>query len=764
MIDRQNSCWNAGFFGVVLVACSPLLANAQQHDAKKAEFFESRIRPVLVQHCYECHSAKAAKIKGRLLLDSRDGVLKGGASGPAVVPGKPAVSLLVQALQHENLKMPPKGKLPDTIIADFVRWVREGAFDPRPAAVKSDNPLTKLGARDHWSLRLIARPAIPAVKDAKWPRSDIDRFLLAELEAKEVKPTGDAPAHVLLRRLHYVLTGLPPTPDQLEGFEKNVGRNRADALEKTIDGLLASPHFGERWGRHWLDLVRYTDVSGSTAPVAYPQAWRYRQYVIHAFNADKPFDRFVREQIAGDLLPAASNEEKAANLIATGYLALFHIIAADRNAEKRKLDVIDDQLDVLGKNFLGISLGCARCHDHKLDPISTHDYYALAGILRSTTNVKGGFGSSEPEAIALGPVAPTSPFWMKGDKVKVLAVQDEKIRQDVAVRIGGDADRKGNIVPRGFPRLGAMPFVHGIPDGQSGRLQLTNWLLSPENPLVARVIVNRVWQHVFGQGLVRTTDNFGTTGDPPSHPALLDHLAWRFREHHRWSVKSLIKELLLTRAWQLSARGEGRLLQIDPDNRLWGRAQRRRQDAEALHDAMSFVAGRLDLTSAAFTAPKFGGGNQASTINLAIPAATLRRRAIYWPVFRKDIPAELDALTLFDMPQASSPCGTRAVSVVPAQSLFLLNSPMVLGKAEALAVKLLEDARLKNDRDRVAQLFLVVFSRPATKSEKDRAVGVVEGMVRHLQPSTSNERDARRMAWSHLCHALLISNEFLMVE
>ncbi len=660
--------------------------------------------------------------------------------------------------------MPPKGKVDEAVIADFVQWVQDGAFDPRGTATQADKQPSKTQARDLWSLRPIARPPVPVVKDRAWPRSDIDRFVLAELEAKGMKPAGDAETYVLLRRLHYVLTGLPPTPEQVETFEKHADRNRSAAVEKTIDSLLASPHFGERWGRHWLDLARYTDVNGSTAPVAYPQAWRYRQYVIDAFNADKPFDRLVREQIAGDLLLAKTAEEKASNLIATGYLALFHIVAADRDPERRKLDVIDDQLDVLGKNFLGMSFGCARCHEHKLDPISTRDYYALAGVFRSTTNVKGGFGSSEPEAIALGPVAAAVPFWMKGDKVKVLAVQEEKSPQDVAIRIWGDADNKGAVVPRGFPRFGTMQHAPGVPDGQSGRLQLTDWLLDPENPLVARVAVNRLWQHVFGQGLVRSTDNFGTTGDPPSHPELLDYLARRFREHHGWSFKSLIKELLLTRAWQLSARADEKVRHVDPDNRLCGRANRRRQDAEALHDAMSFVAGRLDLTPGAFTAPKFGGGNQASTINLAIPEETLRKRAIYWPVFRKDIPAGLDALSLFDMPMASAPCGTRAVSVVPAQSLFLLNSPLVQGKADALAAKMLEDPRLKNDPDRVSQLYVVLFSRPPTKTEKERTASVFETMVRRLGQSGNTAMETRRMAWSHLCQALLISNEFLVVE
>lgn len=747
MFELRHSFWKSGFIAAALVISCPLAGNGQQQDAKGLEFFEAKIRPVLIQHCYECHSAKATKIKGSLLLDSRAGLRQGGDTGPAIIPGKPAESLLVQALKHEKLKMPPKGKLPDEVIADFIQWVKSGALDPRDGVAEPKKP----GEKDHWSLRPIAKTPSPKVKDVSWPRNDVDRFILAELEAKGLKPAPDAEPHVLLRRLHYVLTGLPPTPEQLDSFNKNASGKRDSAVEKTIDDLLASPHFGERWGRHWLDLARYTDVSGATAPVPYPQAWRYRQYVIDSFNTDKPFDRMLREQLAGDLLPAKSPQEKAANLIGTGYLSLFHIVAADRDAEKRKLDIIDEQLDVLGKNFLGISLGCARCHDHKLDPISTRDYYALAGILRSTTNVKGGFGSSEPETITLNSVPPEAPFWMKGDKVRVLAVQEEKVPQDVAIRIRGEAENKGTVVPRGFPKLGPMLQRPRVPDGQSGRLQLTEWLLSPEHPLVARVMVNRVWHHVFGQGLVRSTDNFGTTGDPPSHPELLDFLAWRFREHHRWSFKSLIKELLLTHAWQLSARAEEKARAADPDNRLVGRANRRRQDAEALHDAMSVVAGRLDLTPGAFTAPKFGGGNQASTVNLAIPEEILHKRAIYWPVFRKDIPVALDALTLFDMPLASSPCGTRAISVVPAQSLFLLHSPMVHANADALAANLLHNARLKDDSARIDRLFLLLFARTPSDAERERGLRFVGGQ-------------SRDGAWSRLCRTLLIANEFLVME
>lgn len=726
---------------------------AQESDSQAVNFFETRIRPVLIKHCYECHSSAAARLKGGLLLDSREGVQRGGSSGAIVVPGKPEESLLIQALKHQGPKMPPGMRLPEDVVAAFEHWVKIGAPDPRTQPVAHKKP-----GNDLWSLKPIVRPVVPAVLRKDWPRSNIDRFILAALESKEQSPAADAEAHTLLRRLHFVLTGLPPTPEQLAAFRPAYMKNPRQAYERTMDDLSASPHFGERWARHWLDLARYADASGSTAPVLYPEAWRYREYVIDAFNRDKPFDRFVREQIAGDLLPAVTSEEHAAGVIATAYLGLFHIVAADRDPEKRALDVVDEQLDVLGKNFLGISLGCARCHDHKLDPVSTRDYYALAGILRSTASVTGGFGSSNPVSVPLDNLPETAPSWMRGDKIKVLAVRDEDTPQDVAIRLRGEVTQKGDIVPRGFPSLVHMKFPPRISAEQSGRLQLADWLLSPENPLVARVIVNRVWHHVFGQGLVRTTDNFGSTGELPSHPELLDYLAVRFREQHRWSFKSLIKELLLTRTWQQSARGEAKTLDVDPENRLLARANRWRLDAESLHDGIHHVADRLDLVPATLTAPKFSGGNQASTLNLTISEEVLRKRAVYWPVFRKDIPSALDMLSIFDMPAATSPRGTRAVSVVPAQGLFLFNSPMVLASAEALCARVLEEPG--TDAQRVTQLYLRLFAREPRAEECARAQRFVADYARQL-PAGENRQ---RLAWTGLCHTLMISNEFLVVE
>ncbi|MFN4261901.1 MAG: PSD1 and planctomycete cytochrome C domain-containing protein [Gemmataceae bacterium] len=763
MTGRQFYLCGMLMIGASLFASGRFSAPAEEADQRDIEFFEARIRPVLVKYCYECHSATSAKIKGSLLLDSRDGLRRGGSSGPALVPGRPDESLLIQALNHQGLNMPPREKLPEEVIADLTYWVKIGAPDPRTETTKTAKDSLSEKGQELWSLRPIQRPSVP--RTGNWARSDIDRFILAGLEAKGLKPVADAEPHVLLRRLHYVLIGLPPTPQQVERFQEAASRDRQAAIEQVVDELLASRHFGERWARHWLDLARYADVNGTTAPSAYPEAWRYREYVIHAFNSDKPFDRFVREQLAGDLLPAASPEERAANLVATGYLALFHIIAADRDPEKRKLDVIDEQLDVLGKNFLGISLGCARCHDHKLDPVPTRDYYSLAGIFRSTSNVKGGFGSIDPGSVSLGKMPADAPVWLRGDNVKVMGAQDEKSPRDEPIHYRGEVENRGEVVPRGFPTLVRMKDPPRIPAGQSGRMQLAEWLLSAENPLVWRVIVNRIWHHVFGQGLVRSTDNFGTTGDAPSHPELLDYLALRFREQHRGAFKSFIKELLLTRAWQLSAHADASAVAVDPDNRLLGRANRRRQDAEALHDSLLFVAGRLDVDPPTYTVPAAfkGTGNQGSTVNLTIPEGTLRKRAVYWPVFRKDVPVALDMLSIFDMPVATWPRGTRAVSIVPSQVLFLLNSPMILANAETLAAMLLEDADL-TDTARLDQLYLRLFARKPSGEERERALRFLVAFSDRIQKNGTRADDAQRAGWSRLCHTLLIANEFLVVE
>jgi len=368
-----------------LILCcisSPKNFAADEHAG--IEFFEKKIRPVLVQHCYECHAADSKAIKGSLLLDSREGWRKGGDSGPSIVSGKPNDSLLIKALRHEDgLEMPPKGKLSDEVINDFVKWVELGAPDPRkggPVKIIKREIDIKAG-QQFWSFKPIAAPSIPAVKAAHWPDSTIDRFVLAKLEAAGIQPNADADRTTLLRRVSFDLIGVPPSPAEMDAFAAD---QSPEAYGNVVDRLLASPQFGERWGRHWLDLARFAESSGGGRSMIFPEAWRYRDYVIRSFNDNKPFDRFVLEQLAGDLLTAESPQQREEQLVATALLALGPTNYEEQDKLALEFDVVDEQLETLSRTFLGMTVGCARCHDHKFDPIPTRDYYAMAGILRST--------------------------------------------------------------------------------------------------------------------------------------------------------------------------------------------------------------------------------------------------------------------------------------------------------------------------------------------------------------------------------------------
>ena len=368
---------------LALVAALPISGVAHADDTAATAFFESRIRPVLIEHCQECHSGDAEQLGGNLLVDSRAGLLSGGDSGAAVVPGKPEESLLLAALKHDGFEMPPSGRLPDHIVADFELWIREGAVDPREgsAPARASNAIDIEAGRQHWAFQPITRPAPPAVTDAAWPTSDLDRFILASLEAANLAPSPDTDRAAWLRRVTFDLTGLPPTIAEIDAF---LADTSSEAHATVVDRLLASPRFGERWARHWLDVARFAESSGGGRSLVFKEAWRYRDYVIDAFNADMPIDQFLTEQLAGDLLPAATPDDRARQLIATGYLMLGAINYEEQDKPFLEMNVIDEQLDTLGQGLLGMTLGCARCHDHKFDPVPTEDYYALAGILKST--------------------------------------------------------------------------------------------------------------------------------------------------------------------------------------------------------------------------------------------------------------------------------------------------------------------------------------------------------------------------------------------
>jgi len=781
-------------FSTVALLALPAVAQTPQEGL---DFFESRVRPVLVKNCYPCHSREAKTAQGGFVLDSRDGIRRGGQSGAGIVPGKPDESRVIQAIRYDGrLKMPVGQKLPDAAIADLTRWVEMGAPDPRESKAAPVYPQVDLAkGRQFWAFQAPRRSAPPAVRQAAWVRGTIDRHILAELEKKGLAPVADADRRTLLRRLTYDLTGLPPTPEEIESFVKDRSRN---AVAAVVDRLLASPRFGERWGRHWLDVARYADSMGRTRNVAFGSAWRYRDWVIGAFNEDKPYDRFLREQLAGDLLPAASAEERDRNRIATGFLAIG---AHDLNEADRKqsiMDVTDEMINVTTRAMLGLTVGCARCHDHKFDPIPTKDYYALAGIFRSTDLRNGmrtrpqfnqvlfnparlvaleGGGTAEDPAVS----AKRAELWAKiveaekgRDRLKVVglgrewaqipappnmamgvAEAEEKI--DCEVNLRGDPHSLGDKVPRGFIQV-VYPADAPLPrigSGESGRLQLAEWLTRPDNPLTARVAVNRIWHHLFGRGIVDTVDNLGNSGSRPTNQALLDYLAVRFAEQG-WSVKKLIREVVLSHTYQLSTQHNAKNFEADPDNKLHWRMNRRRLEVEAIRDSMLAVSGKID-----FTAPGAGpmaqiGGNQQMTRRRKDLTEdwerTLNVRTVYLPVIRNAVARFLET---FDFPEPSETHGKRDVTTVPTQALFLMNDPLVRTHAKAAAERL--TAQEKDDAARTVAAYRQVLGRDPDAVEKDRALTYVRN-ARETGDDIAGDQTVE--SWARFYQALFASAEF----
>ncbi|HYH67540.1 MAG TPA: PSD1 and planctomycete cytochrome C domain-containing protein [Urbifossiella sp.] len=770
---------------LLLAAAGVARADAAPPDPAKREFFEKKVRPVLAGHCYGCHSADT-KPAGGLRVDDHHGLLAGGNGGPAVVPGHPEKSLLLKRVAHDAKKrMPAKGEpLSDAQLADLTQWVKDGAAWPAvrvPATLGKGRPgYDKLRA-EHWAFRPVGTPPTPAVKDAAWPRDDIDRFILAALDVKGLRPVGDAEPVTLLRRVTFDLTGLPPTPAEVDAFVRN------PSLPALVDRLLASSAFGERWGRHWLDAARYGESTGPSRNIPYPHAWRYRDYVIDAVNADVPYDRFVREQLAGDLLAAETDAERDRLRTATGFLALGVKDVNQRFKVRYEMDNVDEQIDALTRSTIGLTVSCARCHDHKFDPIPTTDYYALAGILTSTDataglrNKMGGGGLDyyAPDGLVRlsgeAPPAPAAvvakakaeldttkkawdairgtpeglkkaadglptqrPFRLKFEKAQAdfQALTDPAARGhavhgaregkvgDTAVRLRGEAEKLGPVVPRGFLTAFPVPGAPAVNPKESGRRELADWLVSPSNPLTARVAVNRVWGHLFGRGLVNTLDNFGVMGDTPSHPELLDHLAGRF-VRDGWSLKRLVRTLVLTRAYGLSSEAPAANRAADPGNVLLWRHAPRRLEAEELRDAVLASAGTLDRTRPAGSPAQAlkmiemrDNGPEAKGVHDA--ADRSRVRSVYLPLLRGVTPK---ALEVFDPADQTLVTVQRDTTTVPGQALFLLNSPFVRRNALALADRLL--AAKGDDADRVTTAYRLTLGRAPSKAEVERALGFV---------------------------------------
>ncbi len=923
---------------------------AEDSDQKSLEYFERHVRPTLVDHCIRCHGPE--KQQGGLRLDTARGLTVGGDSGAAVAPGE-SESLILRAIgyQDRDLQMPPRGKLSNQTIEGFRAWIESGALDPRTdsssigknasigmnaADVPGQGIPPEGGGRLHWSFQPIAMPAAPDVNNPAWPKTDIDRFILARLESQGLSPVADAEPVVLLRRLYFDLIGLPPTPEQIEDFLRD---RSPTAYEDLVDRLLESHHFGERWARHWLDVVRFAESSGGGRTLIFPDAWRYRDYVIDSFNRDVPYNQFLTEQLAGDLLECRDWEQQRRNLIATAFLLLGPTNYEMQDKDVLEMDVVDEQLDTMGKSMLGMTIGCARCHDHKFDPIPASDYYAMAGILKSTrslihSNVSrwnttelplpdeeqaairehearlaaakarlkaatkrwraaGGKPRQEPDSksIALESIAgivvddtaaeltgewtesTSIPGFVgeryihdatakKGQKsvvyqpslrssgnyevlisysassnrstrvpvrihhnggetlmrinqrqrpniddrfvslgtfaldsenqprvvisnegtddgvviadavvffpdrrqgqslllasrhqsegssttvlaelkqamdqlaaeVKsleqaapirslVMAVADDENTSDIHLAIRGQIRQPGPRIPRGVMKAAAGNLFPTIQAGQSGRKELADWIADPRHPLTSRVFVNRLWHWLFGRGIVSTVDNFGSMGERPTHPELLDHLASTFTQQG-WSIKSLVREMVLSRVYRLSSASDERSQRIDPENRLLWRMHRKRLRAEDIRDSLLLVSGSLDLSCG-------GPTIKPGTTSEYGYSFTSTRRSVYVPVFRNALP---EIFEVFDFADPNIQRGRRSSSTVAPQALLLMNHPLVIEQCQRAADVLLAGqtsgtpARARHAYLQVRHAYLQVLGRPPNERELSVAVDFV---------------------------------------
>jgi hypothetical protein len=952
MVKSFNN-YSTAFTCLCLLAAGGVVCAAKP-TAESLAFFEKKIRPVLVEHCYKCHSASSEKVKGGLLLDTRDGIRKGGESGHAVVPGDLKESLLISALKHDDFEMPPKKMLPAAVVADFEKWIQDGAADPRRTThlVAKPDSIDIEAGRKHWAYQPLRAPAIPEVTDAAWPANDIDRFILARLEPAGLQPGADAKKITLVRRLYFDLIGLPPTPEEIARF---VDDKSPKAYENIVDRLMKSPRFGERWGRHWLDIVRYAE-SMSLRSRLLKHAWRYRDYVIEAFNDDLPYDQFLTQQLAGDLLEASSVDAQRQNLIATTFLVMGDTLLENQNKSQLDMDVVDEQLDVIGKGLLAQTITCARCHDHKFDPIPTSDYYAMAGILKnvqglkhsnvSTTmeiplpiteevkraleihnlsvsrlqseintlkpkvtgnglppvqakdlpgivvdntdakatgkwakssgvpnhvgseylysntsgskviypvkfskedkyevrisgaqhpnrapkalvtvmhnggsksfridqrkapgtfnkdrsdgyfqslgvfefpsgqwdaveiSVKGGGGAVVADAVQFLPVdndgkvanphisQPVKKFStaeqqaLKTRMAKLTAEHsalkkrkpvremvnsavEKKKPTDLKIHIRGSIDHLGAIAPRGVLQVANYGSAPEMPSSSSGRLELAQWIVDPANPLTSRVMANRVWHWLFGAGLVRTVDNFGTIGESPSHPKLLDHLAVNFIQQG-WSVKKLIHTIVLSRTYRLStSRGEQ---SKDPENRLLAHTNRRRLDAESLRDTMLSVGGTLKLEMGGATFP----ANLKTDVGFRFQSP---RRSVYVPVFRSSLP---ELFEVFDFANPSLVTGRRDVSTVTPQALFMMNHAFVRSQAKLTAERLLSESQLK-EANRIDQAYLQILGRHATEAE----VSLSQEFLKAVIDATEK---GQVEAWTQMIQSLFSTIDFRYVR
>ena len=799
MFVRQSLPFGVLFF---IAAC----AGAAEDDAET--LFETRVRPLLAQTCFRCHGGE--KTSHDLRVDSRAALLKGGKSGAAIVPGEPGKSLILSAIEFRDdgeFQMPPEGKLPAETIAAVTTWIKRGA--PWPEAKPG---AAAFAPQAHWAYQPVKKFEPPA-DPSGWSDHPVDRFVSAKWREKNLSPAELADKRTLIRRLYFDLTGLPPPPEEVDAF---VADASPDAWTKLIDRLLESPHYGERWGRHWMDVVRYADTAGDNADYPVPEARLYRDYIIDAFNSDKPYDQFVREQMAGDILAlqsaaaGGSKEQFAEQTIATGFLALSRRYATGPY-ELWHL-TLEDTIDTVGRAFLGQTFKCARCHDHTFDPITREDYYALYGIFASTQFPWPGgeeYASKQfgrQYFISLVPPREALPqFEAHAARLKQLEEEIKKldaekkeeevkarkaelrdllrtsvppgmpcafgVREgtpaDVPIQEKGDPGQPGPVVPRRVPALVKLPTEINVPRGTSGRLQLAQWLTHPDHPLTARVMVNRIWQHHFGRGIVATPSNFGTRGELPTHPELLDYLARYFVEHG-WSVKQVHRLILTSKTWRLPSTPRGqetadrRQENEDPQSAIrnpqWT-FPRRRLDAEAIRDAMLSIAGTLDLARPGphpFPDIKTWGWTQHAPFKDVYPS---QHRSVYLMTQRIQ---RHPFLALFDGPDTNTTTDQRSSSTVPLQALFWMNSPLVQEQSAAFARRLHSAATDSPERLRLA--FRLAYSREPTSEESKQYMRFVEKYREELAKTGVEANQAELEAWTSVAKTILSSNEFVYVD
>ncbi|MFP6618709.1 MAG: PSD1 and planctomycete cytochrome C domain-containing protein [Pirellulaceae bacterium] len=760
-----------------ILLCGVSTSHAWAADGLDVAFFEKKIRPILIKRCYECHSEKSQEQEGGLLLDRRSGWLKGGNTDKAVIPGNPDASLLVKAIryQDDSLQMPPNKKLAAGEIALLEQWVLRGAGGP--AEDLGDTAFSRLGdqpylfnqAKTHWAFQPLKAVESPPVKHPGWNDNALDRLVFAHLATHKLTPSASADPRTLVRRLTFDLTGLPPTPAEVSAFIQDTEGNRTAAIDGVVTRLLDSPSFGEHVGRMWLDVARYADTDSfyrpdTKTPHYFPFAFTYRDYVIDAFNTDKPFDQFVREQLAADLMGLDDNAPEVAAL---GFLTV------GPHANRNQSETIDDWIDVTTRGLMGITASCARCHDHKYEPIPTADYYSLHGIFASVKRIHPLDQDRQPLLAGYQPTAEQKADFEKqvklakknatGKEKQPKTLRDTKIASLLLFHPGapahamvvqenpkpteqvifqrGDPASPGAAVPRRFLKVLDSQQQPFSPEN-SGRLELANKIASKDNPLTARVFVNRVWGMLMGSHLVATASDFGLQGARPSHPQVLNMLAHDFVTHG-WSAKHLVRTIVLSRTYQQGSQHRPDMVALDSKNQQLWRANRKRLNIEAIRDSLLAVSGKLDRTPRGRSAMLWGDDYT-------------RRRSMYGYINRFNLDPTLRA---FDFPAPMQTQGSRVESIVATQALFTMNSPFVIDQAAAM-IKAPGFRDSSADGERVNRLFQAVFQRPASEQE----AATILQFVKTQGEGTSESAEKNQAAWQLVAQALMMSNEFQYLD